>query len=165
MSALRRRSLRLQNRDYRFGTYFVTINTWDRAPLLGEVTGAQMQLSAAGMIAQECWLALGGYSQVALDSFVIMSNHVHGVLVLGKRRPDGQHAEPAAKPLGALIGAFKTASTNRIHAAGVAEGLPIWHRNYYEHVVRESGGLERIRRYIANNPANWHDHDAEPALP
>ncbi|HHT9139412.1 MAG TPA: transposase, partial [Candidatus Tripitaka californicus] len=59
------------------------------------------------------------------------------------------------KPLGRLIGAFKTVSTKRFNEIRNASRIPIWQRNYYEHIIRNEDKLNRIREYIINNPLQW----------
>ena len=60
------------------------------------------------------------------------------------------------KPLGRLIGAFKTVSTKRINEYRGTPGVVVWQRNYYEHIIRDERSLNRIREYIAANPLRWH---------
>jgi putative transposase len=61
------------------------------------------------------------------------------------------------KPLGQLVGAFKTVSTKRVNELCGEPGAQLWQRNYYEHIVRSHRALNRIRQYIIENPARWHD--------
>jgi len=56
------------------------------------------------------------------------------------------------KPIGRLVGAFKTVSTKRINHLRNTSRVKIWQRNYYEHIIRNDDELNRIREYIANNP-------------
>src|SRR5262245_22003017 len=84
-----RRSPRLSGFDYsQPGLYFVTVCTWRREPLLGEVVASDMHLSQAGRAALEAWDALPlRFPVVELDAFVFMPNHIHGILILGSN-PD-----------------------------------------------------------------------------
>ena len=77
-----RRSIRLQGYDYtQPGAYFITICTHEREPLFGDVVGGEMHLNDAGRIAEQCWLDIPNhFPHVELDEFVIMPNHVHGIL-------------------------------------------------------------------------------------
>jgi REP element-mobilizing transposase RayT len=91
---------------------------------------------------------------VQLDVFVVMPNHVHGVLML-----DAEAVEKNAR-LGDIVGWFKSVTTNRyIHGVRNLGWSPfdgkVWQPNYYEHIVRNDADLDRIRGYIANNPATW----------
>jgi REP element-mobilizing transposase RayT len=66
------------------------------------------------------------------------------------------------KPIGRLIGAFKTVSTKRLNTMRNTPGVPIWQRNYYEHIIRNEESLHRIRRYIVGNPARWEEDPENP---
>ena len=68
---------------------------------------------------------------------------------------DNMYAEPGRKPLGRLVGAFKTVSTKQINIIRGTPGVPVWQRNYYEHIIRDERSLHRIRKYILNNPSCW----------
>jgi REP element-mobilizing transposase RayT len=67
------------------------------------------------------------------------------------------------KPLGRLIGAFKTVSTKHINIARNTESATVWQRNYYEHIIRSEPELDRITRYIESNPARWTDDNQNPS--
>ena len=58
---------------------------------------------------------------------------------------------------------FKSASARRINAFRDTPGAPVWQRNYYEHVIRYEAVLNRIRQYIAENPARWAEDPENPA--
>jgi REP element-mobilizing transposase RayT len=79
-----RRSIRLTGYDYtQAGAYFVTICTHDRACLFGDVVDGAMQLNEAGHIAEKCWMGMPDYfPHAALDTFVVMPNHIHGIIVI-----------------------------------------------------------------------------------
>jgi REP element-mobilizing transposase RayT len=147
----RRRSLRLSGYDYsQAGGYFVTICTRDRVCLFGQVCDDCVDLNPLGRVVEESWHWLGRqYEQVALDASVVMPNHFHGVMLLRQDEHDSR------KPLGRLVGAFKTVSTKRMNELRRTPGATVWQRNYYEHVIRHETDLDRIRRYIVENPARW----------
>ncbi len=173
-----RRSLRLREYDYSSpGIYFVTICVEDRGCLLGRVDGLEVVLGPFGEIAAESWEWLGAqYAYLDLDAWVIMPNHLHGVLVIepepeSRQVPGGSGGsrtaptEPIAlrrKTLGRLVGAFKTVSSKRINALRGAPGAAFWQRNYYEHIVRNDRDLERVRAYIAENPWRWFEDPEHP---
>jgi putative transposase len=154
-----RRSIRLKGYDYtQAGAYFITIVTQDRACLFGEVVEGEMRLNPFGEIVAESWQWLAmQYDYVELDEWVIMPNHLHGTIVITDDR-GGSRTAPTVKrkPVGRLIGAFKTVSTKRINEHRDTPGVPVWQRNYYEHIIRNEDDLEAIRRYIACNPLRWH---------
>mgnify|MGYP000870760424 CR=1 FL=1 len=62
---------------------------------------------------------------------------------------------PTAHSLAAIVRAYKSAVTKRINEIDNTPGMPIWQRNYYEHIVRNEADLTRIREYIRNNPLRW----------
>jgi len=63
------------------------------------------------------------------------------------------------KPLGSLIGAFKTVSTKKINILRNTEGAVVWQRNYYEHIIRNEQDYQAKHDYILSNPENWEDDD------
>ena len=103
-----------------------------------------------------------------MDEWVVMPNHLHGIIVIvdaacrgGSRTAPTNLARH--KPLGRLIGAFKTVSTKRINAIRDTPNLPVWQRNYYEHIIRDDEELNRIRQYIADNPMQWEMDSENPS--
>jgi putative transposase len=154
-----RRSIRLKGYDYSGeGAYFLTICVQGHACLFGDISDGHMVLNDAGWAAAESWEWLAAqYDYVELDQWVIMPNHMHGVIVVTGR--GGSRTAPTSgikqKPLGRLIGAFKTVSAKRINELRNTPGAPVWQRNYYEHIIRNERSLNRIREYIVNNPMQW----------
>ena len=139
-----RRSIRLKGYDYaNSGAYFVTIVMQGRACLFGEIVNAETRLTDAGSAIERWWFELNNkFSTVETDDFVIMPNHFHGIVVI----PVGADLCVGPDSEGAHIGA------------------PLqWQRNYYEHVIRDEGSLNRIREYILNNPAQWARDPENPA--
>ncbi len=178
-----RRSLRLENYDYsQLGIYFVTICVKDRIERFGEIVDSQMCLSEQGKIAQYEWNNLPRrFPGIELDYNVIMPNHVHGILVRTQRIPPPPHEEPASitsrttGPLRApridptrsqnlheIIRTFKAVVSCRIHKSATPEFA--WQREYYDHIIRNQQQLDRIRRYILNNPSIWHKDSLRPPI-
>lgn len=162
-----RRSIRLKGYDYaQAGAYFVTMCTQNRTCLFGDVVDGQMRLNEYGQVVADSWLWLSArYPYVNQDEWVVMPNHLHGIMILTE--PDGMGGSRTAptenrKPIGRLIGAFKTVSTKRLNAMRNTPGVPVWQRNYYEHIVRSEESLDRIRRYIVDNPACWEEDPENP---
>ena len=165
-----RQSIRLQGYDYASaGAYFVTICTWQRERLFGEITDGVMELNECGEIVDKCWHALPEhYSYVELDAFSIMPNHMHGIInIIGnvgvgfvraglKPAPTRRHGLPE------IVRALKTFSARSINTLRQTEGRPVWQRNYYEHVIRNEKELYAVRRYIQNNPLNWDKDEDNP---
>jgi len=82
-----RRSIRLQGYDYtKIGVYFVTICTFQREALFGDVIDGQMQLNRIGQIITSLWQAIPHhFLNVELDKFVLMPNHLHGIVIIAKQ--------------------------------------------------------------------------------
>lgn len=162
-----RRSIRLPGYDYTFPTaYFVTILAWQRKPVFGRVVDHEMQLSDIGTLAQHEWLRMGQrFTHVELDEFVVMPDHIHGILLLkdGKviSSENNDPEMPAAQihivpgSLGAIVRAYKSTVARLVNFNRFSDGGPLWQRNYYERVVEDERDLERIRAYIRSNPINW----------
>ena len=167
----RRRSIRLQSYDYaRTGAYFLTICTQGRDSLFGDIVDGAMRLNEAGQVVVDSWNWMPSqYPYVRIDEWVLMPNHFHGIIVIAA--DDGRGGSRTAptgkpKPLGQLVGAFKTVSTKRINRLRDTPGTPVWQRNYYERVLRNDDELTRARDYIANNPIKWDlDKDNPANLP
>ena len=155
-----RRSIRLRGYDYRNpGAYFITLCIKNRECLFGEIRNGEMVLNEFGDVVTNEWLRTPVVRpEITLDSFVVMPNHLHGIIVIHPGRGGSRTAPTtveSTKPLGRLIGAFKTTSTKRINMIRGTPGIALWQRNYYEHIVRGEFDLFRIRKYIAANPAKW----------
>jgi len=161
-----RRSIRLQGYDYsQAGAYFVTIVAWQREMLFGEIMDGMMKLNEFGRIVSEKWQWLEmQYEYVELGEWVIMPNHFHGILVIHDGR-GGSRSAPTPikrKPLGGLIGAFKTISTKQINLLRGTEGQFVWQRNYYERIIRNEPEMDKITRYIEVNPSAWLEDEENP---
>jgi putative transposase len=199
-----RRSIRLKGYDYsQAGTYFINVCVQDRDCLLGEIINGEMQLNAAGQMIYDWWNQLPDkYPNIELDEFVIMPNHLHGIIILCDNvgaslvdaqnnansitmqkmipniNPDespkniylndnraGTRPAPTNIGLGDVIGSFKSIITNE-YIKGVQKlnwppfNKRLWQRNYYEHIIRNENDLNRIRKYIIENPSQW-DQDKE----
>jgi REP element-mobilizing transposase RayT len=170
-----RRSIRLPGYDYtQPGAYFITLVTHDRMPLFGEIVGGEMRLNEYGKIVRAEWFRTAivrPYVVLYPNEFVVMPNHVHGIIwivnadnvgatrrVAPTTRPHG----PDSGSIGAIIGQFKSVTTKRINALRNTPGAPIWQRNYYEHIIRNDETLARIRAYIQSNPQRWAEDRENP---
>lgn len=165
-----RRSIRLPTYDYaQAGAYFVTVCAHQKARVFGEIANDVMRLNAWGEVVREEWLRTAEVRRdVELDAFVVMPNHFHGIIILSgavgaTRRvaPTRSHATgPKSKSLGAILAQFKSMVTKRITTSRQTSGIPVWQRNYYEHIIRSERELHQIRQYIADNPRKWAlDHE------
>lgn len=162
-----RRSIRLKGYDYsQPGWYFVTLCTQNREMLFGDVVNGKMVLNSGGKIAKICWVdILTHFSNVDLDKFIIMPNHVHGIIhIIGNNNVVGvQDFEPLRKnkyqkiipySLGSIIRGFKTGVTKWFRKN--TDIYNVWQRNYYERIIRNEPELNRIRKYIIDNPIKWN---------
>ena len=137
--------------------------------LVGRVAGGVIVLSPWGRIVHEEWLSSAAIRrEIRLDEFVVMPNHVHGIVWIlnvgnsadaagGARRAPLQRAP---RSLGAFVAGFKSSVTKKIKQASDGSNRPIWQHNYYERVIRDASELERARIYIQDNPGHWAE-DAE----
>lgn len=164
--------MRLKGYDYaQGGAYFVTVCTYNRECLFGDVQDGKIQLNDAGRMVEQCWLSITDhFPQVNLDAFVVMPNHVHGVIVINgvgaqfiapKPLQPNQGAINRAPTLGDMVRAFKARSTRGIRQQKNRHFG--WQRNYYEHIIRDENSLARIRKYIINNPLQWALDRENPA--
>ncbi len=190
----RRRGTRLKGYDYtQPGAYFITICTQGRECLFGGVVDGNMQLNPLGHIARQCWLAIPDhFPHTVSDEFIIMPNHIHGIIWIVEKPSDaivgGTHAKvgaqhkmggathasplrtrpnpprgPKRQSIGAIVGSYKSAVTKQINQHRGTPGMPVWQRNYYERVIRNHDSLNRIRQYILENPLRWHLDRENPA--
>ena len=184
-----RRSIRLKDYDYsQAGSYFVTICTYNRECLLGEITNGSIKLNDAGRMIKKWYLELiYKFPDIRCSEHVIMPNHFHciihniGIIIVGadlRVCPDntGQshRIAPTNEKMGEHTGSalhrvvqwFKTMTTNEYIRYIKQNGWKpfngkLWQRNYYEHVIRNDAELNGIREYIINNPFTWHEDIVE----
>jgi putative transposase len=176
----RRKSTHLRDYDYANpGYYFVTICTRDKRCLFGDVVDGVMRLSDTGVVVDARWRAIPNhFATVVLDQYVVMPNHVHGIVQLlsvGSGFQEGamnraptvptrhdapgvgaQFIAPSYTPptLGEIVRSFKARCTVALRVA-LAPASPIWQRNYHDHIIRSDTSLQAIREYIINNPKQW----------
>ncbi len=158
------------------GAYFVTICIHSRQCLFGDAADGRMALNQAGWLVQQTWEQLPGrFPSVALDTFVVMPNHIHGVIAISgcpvgaglalPGEPTGAAVQGTASStptLGDVIRAFKSVSAIQVNRLLSRSGQPLWQRNYYEHIIREEDDLGRIRQYILDNPVKWPEDTEHP---
>ena len=182
-----RRSIRLKGYDYsQAGAYYITICAQNRDCMFGEIINGEMKLNAAGKMLHNWWNQLPHkYPNIELDEFIVMSNHLHGMIIVGadpRVCPDidtengnivfdmGEHTgSPLQKSvkLSQMIQWFKTMTINEyIRNVKQNDWHPfnkrLWQRNYYEHIIRDENELNRIRKYIIENQPKWDLDDNNP---
>jgi len=160
----RRQSIRKPGWDYGGpGRYFVTVCSFDRELNFGEVVNGAVVLSEIGTVVEQTWLEIDTVNaHVVLDAHIVMPNHLHGIIVIpsggwmgGPVEPRGRLAGQQAGSLGAMIGRFKSTATRRVNELPDIGTATIWQRGYHDRIIPDEDALERARRYVQNNPANW----------
>jgi len=161
-----RHNIRLYGYDYsQEGLYFVTICTQDKMCLFGEIMDEEMALNEIGIIVKNCWLAIPEhYPHVKLHEFIIMPNHIHGIIELvgaNKHSPDDIKFRSPSKSIGSIIRGFKIGVMKNIKANVYSplQNKSIWQRNYYEHIIRNDESYQKITEYIYENPKYWQTDD------
>ncbi|MBI5635157.1 MAG: transposase [Nitrospirae bacterium] len=167
-----RRSIRLKEYDYsQSGAYFVTVCAWQKENIFGEIKNAKMLLNEYGRLVQEHWEAIPEhFDNVETDEFVIMPNHIHGIVSLSnvgaqfiapfrKATTENQGVINHAPTVGEIFRAFKARCAHAINQIRNTTGVPLWQRNFYEHIIRSEDELNRTRQYIRENPARWESDD------
>lgn len=204
-----RHSIRLKGYDYaQPGVYFITICTHNMVHRFGRIINGQMKLNHFGEIVLHQWNTLTDrYPNIKLDSFVVMPNHIHGVIQIvpvgasladaptgnadarsqisdvryvlldaqsnglsqiganqdresiGKKRTPARGARTGIS-VGDIVGGYKSLCVHyclqwiNVNNPKFHMGK-LWHRNYWEHIVRNEVDYNRIALYIKNNPLKW----------
>lgn len=169
-----RRSVRLREYDYsQAGLYFVTICVKNKECVFGDIANGEMMLNEYGKMVNNCWLSIPQhYPYTVLHEFVVMPNHVHGILEIMPNGVGANNYSPILKgniverannysplqerphgtsrTIGAIIRGFKIGVTKQI-------GYSVWQRNYHEHIIRDCNRHATIVDYINDNPARWEN--------
>ncbi|MBK8805768.1 MAG: transposase [Bacteroidales bacterium] len=174
-------STRLQNWDYRWsGAYFITVCTQNREYYFGEITNGKMQWSHVGIIADILWHQIPHHHlNVELGAFVVMPNHVHGILIINntdnvgnvetghalslqserqteqsERQTIGQQRfqNIGTNSISSMVGSYKSAVTKHANRLGFEFK---WQSSFHEHIIRDDKSFQTISDYIENNPVHW----------
>jgi len=170
-----RRSVRLKSYDYtEAAAYFITICTHAKGAVFGRIDEGRMQMNECGRIADQRWRTLPDHHlNCELDYYVVMPNHVHGILVLHKdwtgtagRAPTPEaFGRPVSRSIPTIVRSYKSSVSRHIGRCRQQKTRPLWQRGYYEHVIRHERELAAIRRYVHENPLQWHiDHENPDAV-
>ncbi|MDB5202774.1 MAG: hypothetical protein JWQ27_2183 [Ferruginibacter sp.] len=174
-------SARLLNWDYRWpGAYFITICTKDRAHYFGEIINAEMICNEMGKLAWDFWQEIPAhFPYIALGAFVVMPDHIHGVLIIRIDLPEeipplqssGSEIQtmqcivsdqfknqkmaaisPKAGSISTIIRSYKSAVSKHIHKfhPGFA-----WQPRFHDHIIRDKISYDNIQHYIISNPQKW----------
>ena len=156
--------------------YFITICTQNRVHYFGEIINQKMQLSSVGILADVFWHEIKNHSKnIELDAFVVMPNHIHGILIIdGNENGDidiaadaeTRHAETrhalsqqrfqnqGKNSVSSLVGSYKSAVTKHANRLNLESG---WQTRFHDHIIRNEVEFDRIANYIESNVANWKD--------
>jgi len=190
---LHRRSIRYEGYDYASeGVYFVTLVTHHHEYLFGKIENGIMNLNDFGRIAREEWFKtsiLRPNIELEEDEFVVMPNHIHGIIWITESQKDlsGENPSlenandsqgtgdlqvartsstnqsrprgPTSNSVGSIIAGFKSSVTTKINTIRKTPGQPVWLRNYYEHIIETKKEYFNIANYIHDNPGNWGTKD------
>jgi len=174
--------MRLQEYDYsQEGAYFITICTVNHDLIFSDVRFKE--------IVEKCWMNSSNMRpNIDLDEFVVMPNHVHGIIIIKYQKPQpvgaycntppkrpgraninsplrGKHPDKFKSPsqtIGSIIRGFKSSSAKKINILRETPGMPVWQRNYYDHVIRGEKDLYSKRKYIRENPLAWELDEENP---
>jgi len=173
-----RKSVRLKGFDYSSpGYYFITICTYERQHLFGDIVDKTMHQNDYGKIAEtELLRTKEKRNYIDIEKYVIMPNHIHLLVVIkdgaditntdtARRVPTTERfGQPTIKSIPTIIRAYKSATCNEIRKyvgtrRAVSDELPqtdtIWQDRYHEHIIRDQDEYRRIWQYIDENPAKW----------
>lgn len=160
------KSNRLSNWDYlSAGYYFVTICTQNRICHFGNIVQSSINPSPVGKIAYKYWEEIPKhFDNIDIDQFIIMPNHIHGIIIINEPTVETRHAvslqqtfgNPIPNSLPTIIRSYKSATTKWCNENNWSFK---WQHNYHEHIIRNEKELDRIREYIINNPANWNEDE------
>ena len=182
-----RRSIRLKEYDYtQCGAYFITICTKEKQPLYCDIVNGNVLLNLYGKIINREWLKTFKMRQnIILDSYIIMPNHIHGIIIIAdcrgtlhvpqikqritlKQVQKGhvqraltieKFGKPVSNSIPTIIRLFKSTTTKQINRLRKTPGCAVWQRDYYEHIIRDEPDLNKIREYIINNPFQWDEDE------
>lgn len=175
-----RQSIRLRSYDYsQPGWYFITICTYERRMIFGDIVDGQMILNGTGKIVEKYWREIASsYHQINLHDFVIMPNHLHGIIqIVGAQfiapnldvAPNSDVASELNKgainkgainrapTVGEIVRGFKARCSWAINKNIDMCGVPVWQRNYHEHIIRSQEAYSAITEYVRTNPQRWQE--------
>ena len=170
-------STRLQNWDYGWdGAYFITICTAHKEHYFGEIENGNMYLSHAGVLADVFWYEIPSHARhVKLDVYIVMPNHVHGILILEgnddipdryagngppRNYPPGmtpgqkRYRNQGINTISSIVGSYKSAVTKHANRLGFEME---WQERFDDRIIRSKRAFETIQQYIINNPQRWHE--------
>ena len=180
-----RKRTRLKGHDYsETGMYYVTICTYNRINMFGEIHDIEMILNDAGYMVESVLKTLQNYYPgILMDTYIVMPNHIHAIIGINypvgagpcagpdnssndnKTLSSGQARGPvptAKLSLSDIVYRIKSLTTNK-YIDGVKNNnwksfdKHLWQRSFHDHIIRTNESLDKIREYIINNPKTWDD--------
>ena len=116
----------------------------------------EMQMTEYGRVAHDSWAEVPvHFSNVSIDTFVVMPNHVHTIIVIHEPCRGGVTPPLRQPTLGQIVAYYKYQTTKQINEIRDSAGTPFWQRSFYDHIIRNHREMNAIRQYIANNPLKW----------
>ena len=175
-------SARLKNWDYGSnGAYFITICTQNREHFFGEIVETQFIASEIGTLAEQFWMEIPQhFPYIELGNFVVMPNHVHGILIIDKnvktlqcnvsenespvetlhcnvstnKNEQMANISPKSGTISTILRSYKSVVTKNARFIHAEFG---WQPRFHDHIIRNAPEWERIQTYIENNPMNWKE--------
>jgi REP element-mobilizing transposase RayT len=177
-----RKPHRLTNWDYSSdGIYYITICCFEKHSYLGTVCNNNVDLSEIGAISSGYWVDIPNhFPHVKLDEFIIMPNHIHGILILDKsialnrldvpdyevpchgiipqqRKNINCFSQPIKNSVSVIINQYKSSVKRWCNKNGFTNFQ--WQSRFYDQILHNEIALEKVREYIHNNPQNWLEDD------
>ena len=173
-----RKTNRLQRYDYsQTGWYFITICTRNRVEYFGIIEKEEMILNENGNLVKQLWMGIPKhFSNVKLDEYIVMPNHLHGIIVIDNEFPvwnagnvgnckerrsafpttmcSLQNDDRSKMLVSKIIHGFKSSVTRQIRKQYNNYSFA-WQKSFYDHIIRNERSLQNIREYIQNNPLKW----------
>ena len=169
-------SVRLQTWDYsNNGAYFITICTQNRHHFFGNINSGIMQLSEIGKLAEQFWYEIPNhFPMVELGNFVVMPNHVHGILIIDKTNDESfsesvetrqclvstihsntiigssRFQNQGKNTISSIVGSYKSIVTKISRQINPNFG---WQSRFHDHIIRNSESFDNIQHYIGQNPS------------
>ena len=151
----------------------MTICAFRRECLFGKINNNHMQLNELGKIVKNEWLKTPYIRpDIELDEFIVMPNHFHGIVIINEPPNNGDNCRGVlqcaptdrfrspSQNIGSIIRGFKSTVTKQINILRNTPAISVWHRNYYDRIIRNDMELNKTREYIIANPEMW-DNDEE----
>lgn len=152
----RRKATRLKDYDYSScGFYFVTICTKDAEEWFGKIEGGEIILSSFGCLAEKCCIEIPvHFKHVKLDEFIVMPNHVHGILNIVGNAYMRSLPNRSKMLLSTIVQQYKSSVTRKIRYSCNHSRFQ-WQKSFYDHIIRTERSFNKIREYIKYNPLKW----------